>query len=864
MKNRTLFLSHPSKAVSRKLIALLAFLFALTAMQANTYTVSNLNEEGEGSLRQALLDANANPGADLIDFSVAGVLTLPYWTLLPEITDALTIDGTTAPGYMPGTPSFILDGDSGYLFNANEPGALTIRGLQMNDREIPDGACINVYATFGTVEVRDCKMLNWNTAVRCSGNADWTIANNDLRSSSQALHFNGVGSGSITAYNNLFGGPDASGIYLENCSNKVIGDENTLPAADILIRDSDGMSDVKQYAFRTVDCSDLTFDNLNLNFTGGSQGNRGLTLQNSSGTMIVRNCNLQNRGLALFCGGEADWTVTGNDLRYSAYPLTFAYNSGTISASGNLFGGGSNIQYALRLVGVSNLVIGDENAVPAADILIKDTDGMVNLLGSALEVTDCSNLTFDNLDLSNPPFFLNGSGINAQNCSGSMAIKNCRIQYRDGAVGCDGDADWTIRDNDFRNTGTAMGFSFVHTGTIAASGNLVGSPQLGPAVYMYNCSGKTIGSQNAVPAADIVIKDSEGLRSRPNIAIDIWLSSDMTLDGLDLSNATGGVSGTGVEFAGTLGTVTVRNCTVNDRSAGIWCSGTTMNSAFSCNILHHCGLGLVLDGTHTDNLVINNVFESNDLSAMQGGSTVMMARNNYWGGGAPANNAYNGYSGLVDAANPLTAPAACTPFTCPDSDHDGICDNEDNCTTGPDADCDGISDICDVCPTGVDAVDNNHDGIADCSQLLAYNQYSPAWYCGANKIQVCHNGNTQCISKNALASHFAHGDKIGPCSGCNAQHREDLSDAVAGESLGLTLSPNPATDLVQISLDGVKTPGELRITNRLGATVWTMPLQEGQTEIAVDLAEQRFASGVYFVSVRWESGWLSERLVVVR
>lgn len=62
-----------------------------------TYVVTNLNDSGAGSLRQAIINANANPGADTITFNVAGTINLV--SALPAITGTVTIDGTTAPGF---------------------------------------------------------------------------------------------------------------------------------------------------------------------------------------------------------------------------------------------------------------------------------------------------------------------------------------------------------------------------------------------------------------------------------------------------------------------------------------------------------------------------------------------------------------------------------------------------------------------------------------------------------------------------------------------------------------------------------------------------------------------------------------------
>ena len=69
------------------------------------FTVLNTNDNGAGSLRQAILDANASAGADTILFNLpgSGVRTIAPLSGLPTITEAVTIDGYTQPGASPNT-----------------------------------------------------------------------------------------------------------------------------------------------------------------------------------------------------------------------------------------------------------------------------------------------------------------------------------------------------------------------------------------------------------------------------------------------------------------------------------------------------------------------------------------------------------------------------------------------------------------------------------------------------------------------------------------------------------------------------------------------------------------------------------------
>jgi hypothetical protein len=116
-----------SKFIQRLLSAALLLAVLLTllgspvpAVQADSLTVTTLDDSGEGSLRQAILDANSSAGADTITFNVAGPITLA--STLPAITSEMTIDGTGQSITISGQGKAILVVDSGFL---------TVKGLTL-------------------------------------------------------------------------------------------------------------------------------------------------------------------------------------------------------------------------------------------------------------------------------------------------------------------------------------------------------------------------------------------------------------------------------------------------------------------------------------------------------------------------------------------------------------------------------------------------------------------------------------------------------------------------------------------------------------------------------------------------------------
>lgn len=119
-----------------------------------TFTVTNTNDSGAGSLRQAIIDANATPGADVIVFNIPGsgpfVIT-PGSGGLPSLDEQVTIDGYSQPTSVAGSiPARVIQivisgasagNASGITVNANNVtvAGLAIHSFQQNGINIVNG-----------------------------------------------------------------------------------------------------------------------------------------------------------------------------------------------------------------------------------------------------------------------------------------------------------------------------------------------------------------------------------------------------------------------------------------------------------------------------------------------------------------------------------------------------------------------------------------------------------------------------------------------------------------------------------------------------------------------------------------------------
>lgn len=178
-----------------------------------SFSVTNTNDSGPGSLRQAILDANAAAGADVIGFNIGsgGPQTIALISALPTITGTVIIDGATQPGYS-GVPIIELNGAgaSGDGLNITASNS-TVRSLVIN-RFSSDG--IEIRNSSGNV-VEGCYIGTDVGGTLDQGNAQFGI--NVIASTNTR-----IGGGTVDA-RNVISGNNWGGVQIDFGVNTVQG-----------------------------------------------------------------------------------------------------------------------------------------------------------------------------------------------------------------------------------------------------------------------------------------------------------------------------------------------------------------------------------------------------------------------------------------------------------------------------------------------------------------------------------------------------------------------------------------------------------------------------------------------------------------
>ncbi|HEX3249193.1 MAG TPA: Calx-beta domain-containing protein, partial [Pyrinomonadaceae bacterium] len=269
-----------------------------------SFVVTNANNHGTGSLREAIVNANATLGTDTITFNIPGpgVKTISLLTALPEITERVVIDGTTQPGYA-GTPLIELDGfatnsSTGLVIKA---GGSTVRGLSLGNFR-GNGAIWLTGCDNNVIQANYVGIAADGTTAR--PNSSGIVLNNSS---------NNIIGGTTAASRNVISGNLFNGVELNGNTNVVQGNFiGTNAAGTAAIANTNGVGVISsQYTDNLIGGTAAGARNLiSGNQTGVVANGTGTTIQgnligtDATGTNKVPNNNgVRAQGLNILVGG---------------------------------------------------------------------------------------------------------------------------------------------------------------------------------------------------------------------------------------------------------------------------------------------------------------------------------------------------------------------------------------------------------------------------------------------------------------------------------------------------------------------------------------------------------------------------------
>lgn len=244
-----------------------------------TFTVSNTNDAGVGSLRQAIVDANGSVGRDSIVFGIAGagVQTIQIQTALPSITEQIAINGFSQSGE--NTYNIAIDGTAAGSVTGFLLGDYALDPLVYNvDNSLIRGIILQNLGTAiqfafpneQKITIEKCKITNCFTAINLNQNANL-----------------------ITIRKNQFDNLQSTGVYFYQVKNSII-QYNTILNSGSLAYGSDA-------------------DNLKiLNNTVGNQSSYGVSLSQFKNGQVTSN-NFYDNKSSIICS-ECSNTIFENNL----------------------------------------------------------------------------------------------------------------------------------------------------------------------------------------------------------------------------------------------------------------------------------------------------------------------------------------------------------------------------------------------------------------------------------------------------------------------------------------------------------------------------------------------------------------------
>jgi hypothetical protein len=229
----------------------------LNVLNVWAYTVVNTRPSGTGSLRQALLNANTNAGPCAVVFNIPGTapFTISVTNLLPVITNSVTIDATTQPGWA-GSPIVEVSGHSlpngttgdGLVLtaNSNTVAGLAVAGFHGNGLTLTNNVGSVIQDNYIGWDLGGAKELAntgngimvYNSASNIIGGVISVSGNVVVTSGNDGIHVEGTNANGNQVLGNIVGmtaagtgagsavGVTGNGIVISNASWNVIGGTN--------------------------------------------------------------------------------------------------------------------------------------------------------------------------------------------------------------------------------------------------------------------------------------------------------------------------------------------------------------------------------------------------------------------------------------------------------------------------------------------------------------------------------------------------------------------------------------------------------------------------------------------------------------
>ena len=325
-------------------VSCVATLYSST--KGSDFEVINTFDSGYGTLRQAILDANDNPGSDRIVFNIpgSGVRRIQLQSGLPATTDPVEIDGYSQPG---ATPNTLSNSYSGVLLIQVDGGSAAAAGFSLNG---------------GQSAVRGLILNRLFVGIRL-GSSSNVVTGNLIGPDATGTNALGNTEGIVTAGGccNVIGGlsPADRNVIAGNLGNglEVNDSTNLVVQGNFFGTDITGLAPLPRNSrFSTLSVRQCE------NFVLGG-------LDPGAANVIT----FGNIGLHLYPGSESD--IRGNLIGLGADGLTPLRNT--------------NVSVAVMAEGIARI---ERNAIAFATTAIQVTGSRATILGNRIYSNDASGI----------------------------------------------------------------------------------------------------------------------------------------------------------------------------------------------------------------------------------------------------------------------------------------------------------------------------------------------------------------------------------------------------------------------------------------------------------------------------------------